>query len=825
MTDHFEQETVDTADADTSESWFSDPDVLSTEARKHFRRASPIGQIPGLEIRACISRGGQGTVYAGRDLATNAFVAVKVLSDGNFSSDTARRRFEREIEIARTLQHEHIVPILQHGATARGLPFLVMPQINGVPLDEWAKTKRGANDLHTIIAFFCDLCRAIQFAHQRGIIHRDLKPSNVLVDESNAPRVLDFGLAKAEPVVAAMPSTNMSMTQEGQFVGSLPWTSPEQLECGARLVDVRTDIYALGVMLYEALTGQFPYTVQGALPAVVHGVMNTAPPPPSSHVPGLSRDLDAIVLKALAKSPDERYQSADDFARDLQRYRAGEPNLARREESRRTLQRNVRRYQAITLVSAILLAFSTFMYFRASADRDRAKTEAHKAQASAEFLQDLFRGVDARDRGVDVTVAELLDQAATTIPVQFADQPEVQATLEFMLGRAYLHMGILDKARPHLQRSYDSRRALFGDDHIDTARSAWYVYGDASFSATERRIQYERIADIFRRELGKNHADTLSVEHTLLNAAPPDMSDAEYITAYADRFDRVAKIRSEDDREYDRAHWQHCHANFLVGSLREAERLHREYWHKLAEHPDPDYEFRIGAAYAIGFIDLLHERFDEAAPMIKYSYAAKERALGAHHWSVYHHRLLRIELLLAMKNVDDAVADLRALDQVIRNSSTPGYVSYNNYIATAAAVSAAQGQFDDALRMLESKADTAEVDSFREQLELKRLKLGLVTTLLSAGEFERARPRAAALIAEGPDRQIADYQFARLQLEYAECLIELERFDEARRHLGDAAESLRSIYEEPHSLLQRVDAAFAVLDALDEGLASDHIAD
>jgi len=202
--------------------WYADSEVLAGEFRTYLGRSRGLNEIQGYEIGEQISRGGQGRVFAAIDQRTAAEVAVKVLTDGVFGSGLSRERFEREIEIATDLKHPCIVEILNHGVTGSGLMYLVMPRINGVQIDLWAKTPRNAGRVESIIELFVTLCETIQFAHQLGIIHRDLKPANVLVDNNDRPQILDFGLAKSFIDSGQTSRLDQSITQESHFVGSMP---------------------------------------------------------------------------------------------------------------------------------------------------------------------------------------------------------------------------------------------------------------------------------------------------------------------------------------------------------------------------------------------------------------------------------------------------------------------------------------------------------------------------------------------------------------------------------------------------------------------------
>ena len=303
---------------------------------------TPAPRINGYELLREIKRGGQGVVYLALQRSTKRQVAIKVLLAGRYASRAARRRFEREIELAGSLKHPNIIPVFDSG-TADGCEYYVMDYVRGVAVTTYVREKQLT--LEETLALFATVCDAVSHAHQKGVIHRDLKPSNVMVDVDGNVRVLDFGLAKAltEPA-----ESQVSVT--GTVLGTLPYMSPEQTRGNPDEMDTRTDVYALGVMLYEMLTGHFPYPTTGDVADVIRNITEVAPGAPSkiwtsdSGVATRSRggsrrrhgrcpldfDVETIVLKALAKDRDRRYDSAGQFARDIRRYLAGEQIVARR---------------------------------------------------------------------------------------------------------------------------------------------------------------------------------------------------------------------------------------------------------------------------------------------------------------------------------------------------------------------------------------------------------------------------------------------------------------------------------------------------------------
>ncbi|HSW45534.1 MAG TPA: protein kinase [Phycisphaerae bacterium] len=335
----------------------------------------PEGSLPGYEILGEIHRGGQGVVYQALQKATRRKVAIKVMREGPFASWRDRARFDREVQVLAALKHPSIVTIHDSG-TASGWQFVVMDYVEGLPLNVWQSS--GPRTIEQSLRLFVTICDAVNAAHIKGIIHRDLKPGNIRINDESMPHILDFGLAKVT-TRAEDDDHAAGMTVVGQFVGSLPWSSPEQAQGTLEQIDTRTDVYALGVVLYQMLTGAFPYEVVGPARDVLNRIVSNEPVRPSTIRKEIGRDVEAIILKCLRKEPHRRYQTAGELGRDIERYLNGEPIVARSDSGMYLLGKMLRRYRVPVMVAAafailvgVSLMGSLSLWRRAVAERDRA---------------------------------------------------------------------------------------------------------------------------------------------------------------------------------------------------------------------------------------------------------------------------------------------------------------------------------------------------------------------------------------------------------------------------------------------------------------------
>lgn len=392
----------------------------------------------GYEILGELPRGGQAAVFKAIQKATKRVVAVKVLLRGKDAPKIARYRFEKEIELAANLRHPNIVTIYDSGV-AQGQYYYAMEFISGVPLDEYVKMHQLS--VRQTLSLFVQVVSGVAYAHQKGVIHRDLKPGNILVDEQGKPHILDFGLAKMLEPSSITYEGSVMMSITGQVLGTLAYMAPEQAAGQVEDVDVRTDVYALGVILYKLLTGQFPYAVVGSALDIIKNIQNADPDKPSK-ITKVDSEIDVIVLKALAKEPAYRYQSASELCRDIENWLQGFPILARADNSLYLLYKLIRRHRFATSVASLLLliivafgAVSFDLYRTADAAQGRAERLAETRTEQMRLYQSLAKRISltmfleawGKD---DLTRAE---QHRRFYEMMFGDDVQVNAALSLLM--------------------------------------------------------------------------------------------------------------------------------------------------------------------------------------------------------------------------------------------------------------------------------------------------------------------------------------------------------------------------------------------------------
>jgi tetratricopeptide (TPR) repeat protein/tRNA A-37 threonylcarbamoyl transferase component Bud32 len=513
----------------------------------------PGSLIGRYKILEKIGEGGFGVVYvAEQQEPVKRRVAVKIIKLGMDTRQVVAR-FEAERQALALMDHPNIAKVLDAGATDKGRPYFVMELVKGIPIIRYCDQEKLAT--RERLDLFIKVCRAIQHAHQKGIIHRDIKPSNILVtlhDGVPVPKVIDFGIAKA---TGGQVLTNKTLyTAFEQFIGTPAYMSPEQAEMSGLDIDTRSDIYALGVLLYELLTGQTPFDqkelVAAGLDEMRRIIREKEPVRPSTRLSTLDDavrttaarrrdsepaqlihllrgDLDWIVMKCLEKDRTRRYETANGVATDIERHLHSEPVVARPPSTAYQAAKFCRRHRfgvaAAAVLIFVLVAGTIGMAVQArriAGERDRANREAEAAQEVANFLVRIFAVSNPSEaRGNTITAREILDRGAQRIERELTNQPLIQAKLMDTMGRVYRGLGLQNQAEPLLQKALRIRRDLLGEDNLEYAKTlttlANLLWDKADFASA--RPMFERALAIRQKVLGPDDPEVASSYHNLAN--------------------------------------------------------------------------------------------------------------------------------------------------------------------------------------------------------------------------------------------------------------------------------------------------------------------
>jgi serine/threonine protein kinase/Tfp pilus assembly protein PilF len=480
----------------------------------------PIKEFGPYRIKEALGEGGMGVVYLAERIDLGSLVAIKILRDA-WLSPARRERFASEQRTLAQLNHPSIARLYDADTLEDGTPWFVMEYVEGVPLTDYCS--QHACSIEERLQLFRAVCEAVQYAHQHAVIHRDLKPSNILVKADGAVRLLDFGIAKQlesleTPTGRVQPINDQTMT--GLRLMTPAYAAPEQVR-GDR-VGVHTDVYSLGVILYELLAGELPFDLSKLTPGEAEAlIVGQDPEKPSavahrraglagSNITSASKtawaDLDVLCLTAMHKDTGRRYQSVEALIRDVDHYLKAEPLEARADTFRYRLgkfvRRNRRAVSAAALVFTIVVGLVIFFTVRLAKARNAALEEAARTQRIQRFMMNLFQGGDESvGPGDSMRVVTLLDRGVQEAQSLNSD-PKVQAELYQTLGTIYEQLGKFDQADTLLQSAVERRKALSGPDSTEVAESLI-----ALGQLRSDQAQYDEAEQVIRQglEMSKRH--------------------------------------------------------------------------------------------------------------------------------------------------------------------------------------------------------------------------------------------------------------------------------------------------------------------------------
>jgi len=790
------------------------------DATTRDRRRALLGKVVGnYKLVSVLGHGGTGTVYLGErsDRQYSAQVAVKIVDSATVQGDLGMR-FRAERQILASLNHPNIARLLDAGETPDGQPYLVMEYVHGEPVDRYCD--RMQLDIRARLELFLQICAAVQYAHQNLIVHRDLKPANILVTGDGAPKLLDFGIAKLLDVGES--ASLLALTRMNDRLLTPEYASPEQIL--GRAVTTASDVYALGVVLYELLTGLRPYVVPASASqlelersicvadpcrpsASISRAIDKGPAEGESNVNAvalarglsperlqrrLSGDIDAIVMRSMRKEPEHRYPSIEQLTADVRRYLNQEAVLARQGNWLYYSQRFMRRHAFGVAASAtfvtVIIAFAIAMTIqtqRIARERDRATQESERAEKVSNFMLNVFAASDPFENlGQQKTATDLLDQAARSIQGDLNEQPEVRARLLEAIGRAYRRQGKPGRAVAYLEDSLNIREKLPTDNVAQTGsvltELAIAFHLDGKFEESDRA---------FRRamEISEKSANSKSVTYARLLV---DLGRLEFTRGNIDKGEayltRGLKLTRELEgsrhpevasilNDLSNARAWHDDLAGAEKAAQEAVSIYRESVHE--RHPD-----RVMADFQYGQVLYLEGRMNDAGPLFEQTLTNQRLLFGTNSRQVAN----TLDALAHVRLAQDRIEDARKLaEEAVDVSKALGA---NNFMTGYLQTSLAQ------VLTREQKYDVAE-QQLREALDVYARSLPPDHQYIAASEYvlgevllaTKRLPDAEAMLVASMNRwkrtDSSTWRAARSASALGEVLYREKRYDEAEKFL------------------------------------------
>ena len=809
--------------------------IAGLGAEQHEGQDRDPERIGPYRVLRRIGRGGMGAVYLAErdDGQFEHRVAIKVLR-ADRAGPELRRRFLTERRILAQLTHENIAWLLDGNVTEDGSPYLVMEYVDGRPIIEWCDQRHRT--IAERLALFLEVCSAVEYAHRRLVVHRDLKPGNILVTDAGAVKLLDFGIAK---LLEPEPELALPATRTGLRLMTPEYASPEQVR--GDTVGTPSDVYQLGVLLYELLTGRRPYATDGSsLAQIEAAIVSTDPVRPSAALtslpdPGaiaevrgttrsrlnrrLAGDLDHIILKSLRKEPEQRYGSVTALAEDVRRHLEGRPVLARRGTVRYRAARFVRRHRvgvcaaglvALSLVAGILstswqAARASEQARVAAAERDRAQLEAEKAAQITAFVIDLFNVSDPRQAlGRQRTAREILEAGAQRLDTELADQPQVRATMMDVIGLVYRNLGEYDRAWALHDAAFGLRRDAPSADQADVAENLNRLGAVAVGQA-----RYDTALVLLRQSLllrtAQPDPDSADIASNLNDLASLFINTGSLDSASAYFEEAIAMRRSLGADEASSLAVNL--ANFAAVKSRQgdhdgAEALAREGVEILrrtrpAQHPE------IALALNNLGVLLLRKGDNSAAePVLREALDIRRAVLGPEHPELAMTTVNLATALERLQDLDGAEQLQREALNIKRAQFESDHPSTAISLNNLGLVLAKKGDYAEAERLLRESLAMRRRIFGDDHADVARAYHNLGKTLFDAGESQRAQPplRAALQIRQRRMPR-GSAETAQTAFALARVLVVLKSQREAQALLegivteGEAAEQVRALLD------------------------------
>ena len=800
-----------------------EPTLRDSEAMLHGKPPQDplIGTtVDQYSIKRVIGSGGMGTVYEALQQSPRRTVALKMMKPGIVSRN-ALRRFEYEAQTLGRLRHDNIAQIYEAGTHDDGTgarPFFAMEYIAGAkPLTTYARDKKlSTRERLVLISKVCD---AVQHGHQKGIIHRDLKPPNILVTSSGVPKIIDFGVARSTDSDMAVTTLQ---TDVGALIGTLQYMSPEQCAADPNDIDIRSDVYALGVVLFELLCESLPYDLtRVAIAEAARIVQQEEPTKPSTVDKRLRGDVETIALKALEKDRDRRYQSATALADDIHHYLAGEAISAKAPSAVDYLRRFARKHKAaavsiaaifVVLVGAVI-AISIFAV-DAQSQRYWAERYLNTAQISRARAEEVKGFVRTMLSSVDPATAKTMDkelmmlvlsQASESVGKQLENQPLVNAEIRSLIGSTYMSLGQLDEAEPHLVEALDIRRSVLGerDERDPDILISVSEMGDLLYKqgkSVEAMTYYREALDGRRGVLGNQDPMTLE-----------SISNMGDVLHQLSRWEEAMPYYAEALKGYRRVYGEE-HSNTLaaignmgvllnaLGRRDEAIPFYEQALEAKRRTLGNEHPQTLGSIGNMGILLAQQSRFNEAMPYFLESLELQRRVHGNEHSDTLSALSNMGHLLLILDKWEEAMVYLREGLETSRRVHGDEHPNTLQLITNMGDLLYREGNYDEAMVYMAESFETQHRVHGGENLDTLIAMNNLGTLLVAQKKYEEAMPylrealetRREVLGDESEDTLFSIHAMGNL-------LLELDQYEEAMPYFREALETRREVLGDTHT--------------------------
>ena len=723
--------------------------------------------------------GGMGEVWlAEQTEPVRRFVALKLIRAGMYDATTAQR-FQAERQSLAIMDHPAIAKIFDTGATPAGQPYFAMEYVDGLPITSYCDQKTLG--IRERLKLFIQVCEGVQHAHQKAILHRDLKPSNILVvevDGKPSPRIIDFGLAKA--IAPGSPEQTL-FTHQGDFLGTPGYMSPEQADPDVPDIDTRADVYSLGVLLYELLTGFLPFETTGAkkqkLDEMLRQLRESDPRRPSSkvnanretataraaqrgvQVPHLIKllrgDLDWIALKALEKDRERRYGTAFQLAADIERYLECRPVVARPASFTDRLRKYMRRNRASVAVATTIMAVLSAFVITQAIELRRITRERDRADRIAEFMTNMFKVSDpSLARGNSITAREILDRAAKDVDSGLTRDPELQADMMYDMGSVFKSLGLYDRASTLLAQSLQIRTRVLGPNNADTLKSlntlAKTTYQQGRYAEAEKL--FLQALELRRRVLGPGHPDTLQSQSDLAEDLSIQGRYADAAKLRQETYDIRRKVLGPEDPSTLDSMGNLAISLEDLGRFADEEKLWRETLGARRRVLGPDHPVTLDTMNNLTLTLEKEDRYAEAESLERETIESRRRILGPEHPDTLDAMNNLARFLGEQERYPEAEKQLRELLDVQRRVIGPENPDTLHTISDLAATLSSEGRFPEAETLQRELLDSRLRVLGPEAPDTLQTENGLSNTLAHEHHYDAAEKMLSEAV--GTERRL-----------------------------------------------------------------------